>query len=306
MNALVLIAESDPFNLRLLTEVCEAAGHEVVAAHDGASALEIVARKRPDLSLVDVGLPMSAGDGAGGRGGLEVLRVLKSDPGLAEIPVLVTTHADDVDGRRAAIAAGAEDYVARPYRVFEIQQRIRNALRRVIAERRVLALGDEELLDPLTRAGSSAQMQISIEYEMTRAVRYGHALSCVSLRIGGLERSIAELGREAGDGMLVQLAQGVRGCIRAIDHLFRGERDELVILLPETDASDARPVIERLRAREAEGSLVGAGLEERAALEIGLAAREAGAGSAERAQAISDGRTLLAAARAARGPLRAQ
>lgn len=299
MTALVLIAESDPFNLRLLQEVCEAAGHEVLTAHQGAAALEIVARKRPDLVLVDVALPMHAGDGARAdeSGGLEVLRVLKSDPDLAAIPVLVTTHADDVESRRAAIAQGAEDYVARPYRVFEIQQRIRNAVRRVIAERRLLAHGEEDLVDPLTRAGSAVQMQISLEYEMTRAVRYGHSLACISLRVGGLERAVAELGREVGDGLLVQITQGVRGCIRAIDHLFRGDRDELVIVLPETNATDADTVVRRLRERDAEGSLVGAAFTLPMAIEVGLAARPDAP--------LTDGPSLLAAARAARRPLAA-
>ena len=49
MSALVLIAESDPFNLRLLQEVCEAAGHAVVTAGEGAGALEVIARRRPCL-----------------------------------------------------------------------------------------------------------------------------------------------------------------------------------------------------------------------------------------------------------------
>ena len=58
MTALVLISESDPFNLRLVQEVCEAAGHEVVTACEGAAVLELVARKRPDLVLLDISLAM--------------------------------------------------------------------------------------------------------------------------------------------------------------------------------------------------------------------------------------------------------
>jgi diguanylate cyclase (GGDEF)-like protein len=284
VNALVLIAEADPFNLRLLQEVCEAAGHDVVTALDAATALDVVARRRPDLVLVDVSL-------GGPQGGIEVLRVLKQDGELATIPVLVTTQAEDVESRRIAITLGAEDYVARPYRVFEIQQRIRNALRRVIAERRLLSRGDDDLLDPLTRAGSASQMQISLEYEMTRAVRYGHPLTCVSVRIAGMERAIAELGREAGDAMLVQLTQGLRTCIRAIDHLFRGDRDELVIVLPETNESDSRTVVLRVRERDREATLVPTTI---AALEIGVASR---------AESIADGPSLLAAARTARKPI---
>lgn len=291
MSALVLIAEHDPFNLRLLTEVCEAAGHAVVTAADASSTLGVVARRRPDLVLLDVSL---GGPAAGA--GLEVLRVLKADPELAPIPVLVTTATDDLEPRRAAIALGAEDYVARPYRVFEIQQRIRNALRRVIAERRALAHGDEDLLDPLTRAGSAAQMHISLEYEMTRAVRYGHPLACLSLRAVGLDRVIADHGREVGDGWIVQLAQGVRGCIRGIDHLFRPDRDELVILLPETGEREARTVLDRIEERDREGALSGPALPSTASVEVGLAGRPE--------REVNDGETLLSAARAMRRAIR--
>jgi len=294
VRALILVAEADTFNLRLLEEVCEATGHEVATASDGPSALDAVGRRRPDLVLLDVALPMSGGT-RDSQGGLEVLRRLKADPELAAIPVLVTTHENDVEARRGAIALGAEDYVARPYRVFEIQQRLRNALRRVVVERRLLALGDEDLLDPLTRAGSAGQLQTSLEYETTRAVRYGHALSCLSLKIGGLDRTIAEHGRQAGDGLLVQITQGVRGCIRGIDHLFRADRDELVILLPETSATDARIVLDRLRERDADGALTGPAIAVAPRIEVGIAGRPE--------VPFEDGQALLSAARAARRPL---
>lgn len=247
MSTIILIAESDPFNLRLLQEVCEAAGHSVVTALDGTATLSLIARRKPDLVLIDVGLAPNSAAARTNQGGLEVLKILKSDPELTELPVLVTAHIDDVESRRDAITLGAEDYIARPFRVFEIQQRIRNALRRVIAERRLLTIAEEEYLDPLTRAGSATQMNISLEYEMTRSVRYSHPLSIVSVRIPTLEHLTAEYGRDWADAQLVQLTQAIRLSIRGIDHLFRGRRDEMVIVLPETGGQDAQLVARRLR-----------------------------------------------------------
>lgn len=286
MGALVLIAETDPFNLRLLSDVCEAAGWDVATAFDLPSALEIIARKRPDLTLVDEGLGEPGG-------GLELLSVLKQDPELAPIPVLVTLTADDDASKQRAVELGAEDYVARPYRVFEVHHRIRNALRRVDAERRVGARDDDELLDPLTRTGSGVQMQITLEYEMTRAVRYGHPLSCVSLEIGALEGGFEALDA-VNEGTLIQLVATVRTCIRAIDHLFRGGASELVIVLPETSADDASVVVSRLAERAERGELLGAAAPAGVQVEIGVAAR---------GDDLSEGPALLRAARQARVPV---
>jgi len=286
--AVVLIAESDPFQLRLLHEVCEAAGHEVVTAIDGTTALEVVARHRPDLAVLDVDLSMDQGE----RGGLDVLQILRADPRLSDVPVVVTTRAEDVEGRKAALTAGAEDYLARPYRVFEVEQRIRNALRRVLAERRLLALRDDEGLDPLTRGGSEAQLPVTLEYELVRAVRYGHPLTCLSLRVMDLDDVLEAHGRDAADATLVALAGGVRGCIRGIDHLFRGRPGELVLLLPETRREEANTVVERIAGRHARAALLGP---HAAQLEIGLADRAGIVGT--------DGMALLAAARASRAPV---
>ena len=88
MSGVVLIAEGDPFDLRLLEEVCEEAGFDVVTAADGESALNVVARQRPALIVLDSSL--TTDDGAG------VLEVLVSDPALASIPVLRASSQSDL------------------------------------------------------------------------------------------------------------------------------------------------------------------------------------------------------------------
>lgn len=280
MGAIVLIAESDPKNLAILQEVCEAAGYVVLTACERAAAMAAVSRRRPDLVVVDVALPGSVGS----SGGLEVLRALKSDRGLSTIPVLVTTGTGDEEARRASIELGAEDYLARPYRIFEIHARVRNTLRRALLER----LSDHDT--PSAIAGTPAQLPVTLEYEMSRAVRFGHALACVSVVIPGLRRL-----RDSWDGvegttpserteaLFTELAARARSCIRGIDHLFRASSDELVAVLPETSEADAAVVVSRIRER----------LEREAgAVEIGAAGR------LERG--IEDPAALLATARRAR------
>jgi len=268
MNTLVLVADDDPFNLRLLQELCEAAGHRVMAAADGGEVLDVIARERPDLILLDVSMPV--------LDGFEVMRVLKADADLASIPVIVVTAAGDVDSRGQAIELGADDYVTKPFRVFEIQQRIRNALRVKAAEdeaarAREHVSGTSDPVDPLTRAGTSQQLVISLDYEFTRAERYHHELTCMVVRLQNYGDIVRSSGQEAGDGALVQLASGLRTCIRGIDHLFRSDLEEFTMLLPETGPSGADVVRERVEERAGDRSLWGAAIQPAPKLRIGQA-----------------------------------
>lgn len=249
MNALILVADADPFNLRVLSELCSTLGYDVVTAADGGAVLDAVARDRPDLVLMDVGLPV--------MDGLQVLRILKGDQDLAQLPVILVTADDDEESRRRGYEMGAEDYVAKPYRSFEIQQRLRNVLRlRVVATSVPPQPADRlDIADPVTGAGTSSQLHISLEYEFTRAVRYHHPLSCIVVRCGNYAQIGANLGSAAAQRVLVQLAGALRSCIRGVDHLFRSGTDEFSILLPETDAHGCRIVVDRLEATISRGEL---------------------------------------------------
>ena len=238
MTTLVLVADADPFNLRLLTEACAGLGYDAIAAADGESVLDAMARQRPDLVLMDAGLPR--------MDGLQVLQILKGDAGFADVPVVLATQDDDEGTRRVGLQMGAEDYVSRPYRTFEIQQRVRNGLRL----RRPLEPEGTLTADPVTGAGTLSQLYMSLDYEFTRAVRYGHALSCIVVRSDNYGAILRRGGQnQAEAGLLVPLAGALRGCIRVVDHLFRSSASEFSILLPETATDGCQIVVERLHAK---------------------------------------------------------
>lgn len=254
MSATVLLGEADPFNLRLLQEVCEAAGFHVITAGDGPQVLDVLARDRPDVVLLDVHLP--------DKDGLEVLRILKADPGLSPIPVLLVTPPSDIESRSRGIELGAEDYVSKPYRVFEIQRRLRNALRTVASKSQFPreSMPPVSLVDPATRAGTSLQLTMSLDYEYTRAQRYGHPLAYVVVRVSNFDEVVDEA--VAGDGPQItrdefasRLAMGLRLCIRSVDQLFRSRDHQFGLLLPETGPAGAKTVLERVTLRAGDGTL---------------------------------------------------
>ncbi|MFI5308674.1 MAG: GGDEF domain-containing protein, partial [Polyangiales bacterium] len=167
------------------------------------------------------------------------------------------------------------DYVVKPYRSFEIQHRLRNLLRQRASKSTSssghVAVDRFDIADPATGAGTTSQLHISLEYEFTRAVRYGHPLSCVVARCLNYSQIASSLGGSSAQRVLVQLAAALRGCIRGVDHLFRSAPDEFTILLPETDARGCRIVVERLEAATARDELFDADVRPRPAIGVASA-----------------------------------
>jgi CheY-like chemotaxis protein len=103
----ILVADDDP-DLRLLVRSFVARENgEVIEASTGAEALALARERRPDLVLLDLRLP--------GMDGHEVLRELRSDPSLSDLPVLVVSAFADQSSIDAALAAGATRYVTKPF-----------------------------------------------------------------------------------------------------------------------------------------------------------------------------------------------
>lgn len=115
----VLIVDDDPQLLRALRITLRAAGHEVVTAPDGRTALHEAAAAHPDVVVLDLGLP--------DLDGTEVLAGLR--PWFSG-PVLVLSARGDSHDKVAALDAGADDYVSKPFDMSELLARLRALLRR--------------------------------------------------------------------------------------------------------------------------------------------------------------------------------
>ena len=116
----VLVVDDDPHLLRTLGINLTAHGHVVVPVGTGAAALRAVAdAPAPDVVVLDLGLP--------DLGGLEVLEGIR---GWSSIPVIVLSARSDGGDKVAALDAGADDYVTKPFGMPELLARIRAAVRR--------------------------------------------------------------------------------------------------------------------------------------------------------------------------------
>jgi two-component system, OmpR family, KDP operon response regulator KdpE len=115
----VLVVDDEPQIRRALGVNLRARGYQVDLAETGEQALELAARHHPDVVVLDLGLP--------GIGGVEVIQGLR---GWSSVPVIVLSVRESERDKVAALDAGADDYVTKPFGMDELLARLRAALRR--------------------------------------------------------------------------------------------------------------------------------------------------------------------------------
>jgi two-component system, OmpR family, KDP operon response regulator KdpE len=119
MPARVLVVDDEPNILATLAPLLRARGYEVLTAMNGRAALEIAEREKPDLIVLDLGLP--------DIDGVDVCRTVRES---MSIPIVVLTARGAEGDKVRALDIGADDYVTKPFGVEELLARIRAALRR--------------------------------------------------------------------------------------------------------------------------------------------------------------------------------
>jgi putative two-component system response regulator len=117
----ILIVDDESQNVEVLSRLMTRLGYEVVTASNGESAIHAVVRDRPDLVLMDVNMP--------GLGGVEACRRLKADPKTRLIPILLITTVTAGEDRIRGINAGADDFLATPPVLAELEARVRSLTR---------------------------------------------------------------------------------------------------------------------------------------------------------------------------------
>jgi CheY-like chemotaxis protein/phosphoribosyl 1,2-cyclic phosphodiesterase len=120
----ILVADDDPTVVRLLALALAQDGFRVVTASDGEAALDRARRDRPALILLDWHMP--------GADGIEVTRALRSesDPALRDVPIVLITSLSGAESTAAGFAAGATDYLTKPFRAAHVRARVQAWLQR--------------------------------------------------------------------------------------------------------------------------------------------------------------------------------
>ena len=161
----ILLVEDDEPTRRMVAANLAARGYRVAEAADGETALRRWEQRRPDLVMVDLGLP--------GISGLAVIHRIRGD---GSTPILVLSARDQERDKVAALDAGADDYLTKPFGVAELHARLRAAMRRSLGPA-AEASGEVRigplLLDPATRHVAVDDQDVSLtprEYELLKVL----------------------------------------------------------------------------------------------------------------------------------------
>jgi two-component system, OmpR family, KDP operon response regulator KdpE len=233
-GARLLLVEDDDATRRAVASNLAAHGYDVAAAADGETALRAWEQRRPDLLLVDLGLP--------GIGGLAVVRQIRRE---ATTPIIILSAHDQERDKVAALDAGADDYLTKPFGMEELHARLRAALRRALGpaadgEGRV-TVGPLEL-DPLRRRVTIGDRELHLtprEYELLKAllgnvgrvvsrgrllravwgVEYANEAHYLHVHVAGIRRRIAAADPGGALVNLIVAEPGIGYRVRDIDEL---------------------------------------------------------------------------------------
>ncbi|HEX7829474.1 MAG TPA: response regulator transcription factor [Thermoanaerobaculia bacterium] len=116
---MILVVDDEPQIAEIATDYLRLAGFDVIVAADGVRALEAVRGRRPDLVVLDLGLPR--------LDGIDVARTIRRD---SDLPIIMLTARVEEDDRLHGLEVGADDYITKPFSPRELVARVRAVLRR--------------------------------------------------------------------------------------------------------------------------------------------------------------------------------
>ena len=255
-RAKILVADDSSVERAAARTALEDAGYAVMEAVDGQQALEVFARDRPDLVMLDVVMPRLTG--------LETCRILKAKSGGNYLPVIMVSTRNSVNARVEGLRSGADDYLGKPYDAEELRARVEALLRtrKVIAERAAGETGGRSDAPAGAQAGASASesevttttnyrsaneaFRRRAEEEFDRAERYSDPLACLRVELDHYDDLLKRHSAEAVAGLVRALRDVIEVSVRKIDLVFRLDERGYVLLLPNTHFPGALAVAERI------------------------------------------------------------
>jgi DNA-binding response OmpR family regulator len=201
----ILVVDDEPKISQLARDYLEHAGFGVIVAGDGQAALTAVRQRRPDLVVLDLGLP--------GLDGLDVTRELRRD---STIPIVMLTARDDELDKLVGLELGADDYLTKPFSPRELVARVRAVLRRTEAG----SGGPGDLI----RAGD-----VVLDVPRMRTEVAGRTVELTATEFGLLRTLAASPGRIFTRSQLLDKIRGVafESYERAIDSHIKNLRRKL-------------------------------------------------------------------------------
>ena len=260
----ILIVDDNFDMLETLEHLFSFYQFDVIKADNGKKCIEIAEKHMPDVILLDAYMPV--------MDGFEACKILKKKRKTKQIPIVfLTAKYLDPEDKASGMQLGADDYMVKPFNSKELVNRIKTILKKkqmistLQEENKDLARQQAQILhatsgglmtegqqentaiDPLTGLYSKKYILTRLKEEFHRALRYEMPLSFLMIDVDGFARINDNFGFQAGDYVLLKMANIILTNTRLSDIAARFEGANFLVILPQTDAQGGYFEAERLR-----------------------------------------------------------
>lgn len=218
---------------------------KILQAGDGVEGFKLLVSEDVDIILCDIEMP--------GIDGLKFLALLQSRDDLKDKPVIMLTSHGDIATKVRGLESGASDYITKPFEPQELVARLKvhlqlktlqDELRR--SNRLLLELSQT---DPLTRLCNRRSLTEILDNEIKRCQRKLEPCSLIMADIDHFKTVNDNFGHQAGDEVLIAVANLLNKQLRPYDLAARYGGEEFCLVLPETNLDQANEVAERIRKK---------------------------------------------------------
>lgn len=241
----VLIVDDSPVSRKLLEHALNAAPYHLVFAKDGSDALRLFAEQPPDLVIADWELPDIPGP--------ELCRIARTKFDVAYTYMMLLTSNSDKKSIAEGLAAGADDYLTKPFDAEELRARA-GVGRRVIEmhreiEAKTKALALDARTDPLTGLPNRRAVEEWAVKQISGAVRHGYPIWVVLADLDSYKPATDLFGHEAGDAMLHAFAEIIKKNTRVSDMCGHMGGDQFIFVISHVTQQNMDLVLNRLREK---------------------------------------------------------
>jgi two-component system chemotaxis response regulator CheY len=241
----ILVADDSQVSRHMLEQQLLKLGYEVEIARDGDEAWQILSgQSAPELAVLDWMMP--------GQECVDVCRRVREHAGGTGTYtyIILVTMKERVEDMAIGLAAGADDFIAKPYEPVELEARLRVG-ERVLRFAERLRRANEDLAqlattDTLTHLYNRGAMLDRLDEEFNRAQRDGRPISVLMIDIDGFKQANDTHGHAAGDAALRMTAESIQAACRIYDTVGRYGGDEFLVALPGADEEAAGTVAGRI------------------------------------------------------------
>lgn len=240
-NLNAIIIEDSPLQLNFIKGLLRRIGVSSTGFNDFNTALDYLTKEQPkvDLFIIDYFLQS-------GKNSIDIIKMIKSKSFLKNVPIIALTAATEKDVRHKLFYLGINDFFNKPFDVEEFYLRLRSHLNnKVLLDK----LEKQAVTDMLTGIYNRRYFYDSLSQESSRSIRSLSEYSIIIFDIDYFKLINDEFGHAVGDAVIIDIAKLFKDTIRKSDTAARYGGEEFIALLPDTGASSAKLISEKLRKK---------------------------------------------------------